>query len=83
MIELPPKVQTVLPIMQNLNIEQKLFIIKNLLDDEMDSSVDGALAWQAGQAVFGNFKSGQGDLSVKAKAVVRQKIQVKYGKNTD
>lgn len=81
MIELPPMVQTVLPVLQTLNSEQKLFIIKNLLDDNQVID-DGSLAWQMGQGVFGTYKSGQGDLSQNAKSLVKQKIQDKYGKNT-
>lgn len=69
MIDLPPMVQTVLPIMQSLNSEQKMFIIKNLLDDNQASD-DGSLAWQMGKNVFGSFKSGQGDLSQNAKKFI-------------
>lgn len=85
-MNLPPIVQTALPIMQTLNDEQKLFIVKNLfddrLDDKLDNRLDDNLAWQAGQGVFGVYKSGQSDLSQNAKLLVQQKIQAKYGKNT-
>lgn len=51
-MNLPPIVQTALPIMQTLNDEQKLFIVKNLFDDRLDDKLDNRLednlAWQAG-----------------------------------
>ena len=79
MIELPPRVQTVLPIIQSLSGEQKLFIIKNLLDDDQPAQ---NLAWTYGEAVFGMYHSGQGDLSQNTKGLVSQKIRAKHGKDT-
>lgn len=88
-IDLPPPITEILPLLRSLQPEQKLHIIHELSDFSTTSTYpithqsQENLAWEAGQSIFGSYHSRKGDLSQNAKSLVKQRIREKYGKNSD
>lgn len=84
-IALPPIVNQVLPIIKQLDTEQKLAIVREILTDNATNSEtlsaenNATLAWEMGKDIFGDYHSGRSDLSQNAKALVKEKIRAKHG----
>ncbi len=84
-IALPPPIIEIMPLLQSLPSAQKLHIIHTLSDDQISpkpvNSKAENLAWEMGKDLFGSYHSGQSDLSQNAKAIAKQRIRQKYGKD--
>ena len=83
-MSLPPTVTQIMPLLKQLNADQKLMIVKELLFETENNEVSLSetkdnLAWEMGKDVFGSYHSGRTDLSQNAKAIVKDKIRAKHG----
>jgi Ribbon-helix-helix protein, copG family len=55
-------------------------LIRKCLDEYLVGQEQEPTAWELGRHLFGCFKSGQGDLSVRAKEVARERIHARRAK---
>jgi predicted DNA-binding protein len=55
-------------------------LIRTCLDQYLVSQEQEQTAWEVGKDLFGCYKSGQGDLSVRAKEIVRERIHARRAK---
>jgi predicted DNA-binding protein len=55
-------------------------LIRKCLDEYLVAQEQEPTAWELGRDLFGCFKSGQGDLSVRAKEVARERIHARRAK---
>ena len=56
-------------------------LIRNCLDEYLAGQHQEPTAWELGKHLFGCYKSGQSDLSVRAKQVVRERMHARRAKN--
>jgi Family of unknown function (DUF6290) len=56
-------------------------LIRQCLQDHLDKAEKAPTAWELGKHLFGCYKSGRGDLSVKAPQIVRARIHARRAKN--
>jgi hypothetical protein len=56
-------------------------LIRNCLDEYLAGRNQEPTAWELGKQLFGCYKSGQGDLSVRAKQIVQERIHARRAKN--
>jgi len=56
-------------------------LIRQCLQDHLDKGEKQSTAWELGKDLFGCYKSGRGDLSVKAPQIVRARIHARSAKN--
>ncbi len=52
-------------------------LVRQCLQEYLDPSGDGRLAWELGKEVFGKHGSGRSDLASHAKQIAREKIHAK------
>jgi predicted DNA-binding protein len=57
-------------------------LIRKCLDEYLQSQEHEPTAWELGKDLFGCFKSGQGDLSVRAKEIARERIHARRAKKS-
>ena len=55
-------------------------LIRKCLRDYLAGAEQGPTAWELGKHLFGRYKSGQGDLSVRAKEIARARIHARRAK---
>jgi hypothetical protein len=55
-------------------------LIRNCLNEYLRRQEHEPTAWELGRHLFGCFNSGQGDLSVRAEEVVRERIRARPAK---
>ncbi|MFL5244944.1 MAG: ribbon-helix-helix domain-containing protein [Gemmataceae bacterium] len=55
-------------------------VIRTCLDEYLARADQQPSAWELGRHLFGCYKSGQGDLSVRAKEAARERIHVRRAK---
>jgi hypothetical protein len=55
-------------------------LIRTCLDEYLARADQESTAWKLGKDLFGCYKSGQGDLSVRAKEVARERIHARRPK---
>ena len=56
-------------------------LIRQCLQDHLDKVERAPTAWELGKDLFGCYKSGRGDLSVKAPQIVRARIHARRAKS--
>ena len=66
---------------QQLNISKSELVRKSII--EFIDKIDQPTAWELGKDLFGKHSSGQGELSINRKALLKKKLGAKYGKNID
>jgi hypothetical protein len=57
-------------------------LIRQCLDEYLADQEQQPTAWELGWPLFGCYKSGQGDLSVRAKEVARERINARRAKKS-
>ena len=57
-------------------------LIRTCLDEYLAGAERGPTAWDLGKHLFGCYDSGQGDLSVRAKEIVRERIHARRAKKS-
>jgi metal-responsive CopG/Arc/MetJ family transcriptional regulator len=55
-------------------------LIRTCLDEYLASAEQQPTAWELGKHLFGCYKSGQADLSTRAKEIARERIHAKRAK---
>ncbi len=57
-------------------------LIRTCLDEYLAGAEQGPTAWELGKQLFGCYDSGQGDLSVRAEEMVRERIHARRAKKS-
>jgi hypothetical protein len=57
-------------------------LIRKCLGEYLASAEQEATAWELGKHLFGCFDSGQGDLSVRAREIARERIHARRAKKS-
>jgi hypothetical protein len=57
-------------------------LIRKCLDEYLSSEEQQPSAWELGKHMFGCFDSGQGDLSVRAKEIARERLHARRAKKS-
>ena len=57
-------------------------LIRKCLDEYLRSAEQEPTAWELGKHLFGCYKSGQGDLSVRAAEIARERIHARRAKKS-